>query len=123
MRSHFVLALSLRGQEARIKLGASANAARYPLHPHYPQPEVNHAHCAELLPNFLEAGQTVGGGTFPQADQYTPEERPSASAAEVHVYLLFETHTANHRQILSSITSLTSCLRHFRSPSVEGLRV
>jgi hypothetical protein len=111
------------GQEVRTKLGASANTARYLLHPHYPQPVVHPVQCAEFLPDFLKAAQTVGGGMSPEAGQYTPEERLSACAGEVHDYLFFETHIANHCQILSSITSLTSLLRHLRSPSAEGLRI
>src|SRR5215207_7425427 len=89
MRSHFVLALSSMGKKGRIELRASAETPDYVSQAYRPPSSADSARSADPSPDLLEARQTVGGGILPQAGQYSPEERPSASAAEVHVYLLY----------------------------------
>ncbi len=55
------------------------------------------ARLAHLSPYLLEAGQTFGGRDFSQTGRYTLKERPPACAADVYLYLLFETHMAKHQ--------------------------
>src|SRR5918995_5423846 len=88
----------LRGQEDRVELRASTDAARYLLHPHHPPSDANSAHCAEFLPEVLETGQPVGGGAVSKTGHQPPEERPPAGAGEVRIYLLFEAHVSDHCQ-------------------------
>src|SRR5215210_43276 len=110
----------LRGQEDRVELRASTDAARYLLHPHHPPSDANPAHRTEFLPEVLEAGQPVGGEAVPQTGHQPPEARPPAGAGEVRIYLLFEAHVSNHCQTPSLNRTPATPVRRARGPQVRS---
>jgi hypothetical protein len=83
--------------EVSIKLRTSSDAASYLPNRHRPDASIDPPDSPGDLSEIIEAQQPIPSGISSQAGTDPSEERPSAGAGEVRVYLLFQVHVTNHR--------------------------
>jgi hypothetical protein len=94
--------VSLTKQEVSIELRTPADATPYLPHRYRSHASMNPPHRPGNLSEIIEAQQTIRITIFSQTSPHLPNDRPSTGTTEVCVYLFFNTHVVDHRQIFSS---------------------